>query len=85
MVAFRAPANRLTGFLIAGADQEFVPAEAWIENKTVIVRAAAVPEPVAVGYASENFTLANLYHRARRPAEPFRSDDFPLEGHLRPR
>ncbi|MHC5067768.1 MAG: sialate O-acetylesterase, partial [Planctomycetota bacterium] len=41
----------LSGFLIAGADRVFCQAEAVVDGETVVVRSAAVPEPVAVRYA----------------------------------
>jgi sialate O-acetylesterase len=65
----------LKWFTIAGADQKFVPAEARIEGESIVVRSAAVPAPVAVRYAWENFPDgANLYNAAGLPASSFRTD-----------
>ncbi|MDP3069258.1 MAG: sialate O-acetylesterase [Opitutaceae bacterium] len=59
---------------IAGADRIFHPAEGRIDRDTLVVRAAAVREPVAVRYAWTNAPQANLYNGAGLPAVPFRSD-----------
>jgi sialate O-acetylesterase len=70
------PANQVTGFAIAGADQKFVWADAKIEGDTVVVWNAAVPQPVAVRYAWANYPTVNLYNQANLPAVPFRTDDW---------
>ncbi|HEV2472586.1 MAG TPA: sialate O-acetylesterase [Chthonomonadales bacterium] len=69
----------LTGFAIAGADRKFVWANAKIVGSTIIVSAAAVPDPVAVRYAWDANPVANLYNKAGLPASAFRTDDWP--GH----
>jgi sialate O-acetylesterase len=64
------------GFVIAGADGVFVPAEARIDGATVIVSSAQVPDPKAVRYAWENNPAdANLVNGDGLPASLFRSDD----------
>jgi sialate O-acetylesterase len=56
--------DSLKGFAIAGEDGHFVPAEARIEGKSVIVWSAQVPKPVTVRYAwTDNPAGANLYNR----------------------
>jgi sialate O-acetylesterase len=56
--------DSLKGFAIAGEDGHFVPAEARIEGKSVIVWSAQVPKPVTVRYAwADNPAGANLYNR----------------------
>ena len=65
----------LKWFVIAGADQKFVPADARIEGDRVIVSSPGVREPVAVRYAWENYPDGcNLYNGAGLPAPPFRTD-----------
>jgi sialate O-acetylesterase len=59
---------------IAGADRVFHPAEGRIERDTLVVKSAAVREPVAVRYAWINSPEANLYNGAGLPAVPFRTD-----------
>jgi sialate O-acetylesterase len=63
-------------FEIAGADQMFVPADARIEGRTLVVSAESVLEPVAVRYAWRNSPDARLFNTAGLPAAPFRSDKW---------
>jgi len=65
----------LKTFEIAGADGKFVPAEAKIVGKTVVVSAASISAPVAARYAWSNFPDGcNLYNATGLPAPPFRTD-----------
>lgn len=67
----------LQHFIIAGADQKFVPAEARIEGEAVIVSSPAVPKPVSVRYGWTNVAAGgNLYNQAGLPAAPFRTDSW---------
>jgi sialate O-acetylesterase len=66
------------GFIIAGVDRVFHPAQARLEGDTVIVSSDAVPQPVAVRYAWGDFPTISLASRAGLPLSPFRSDDWPL-------
>jgi sialate O-acetylesterase len=67
----------LRGFQIAGADQNFVDADAKISGDSVIVSSPQVPSPVAVRYAWDNYPVtANLYNAANLPAAPFRTDQW---------
>lgn len=68
----------LKEFTVAGADQNFVPAKASIEGKTVIVWSDAVQQPVAVRFAWRNVPFPNLYNKAGLPASPFRTDNWKL-------
>lgn len=64
------------GFVIAGPDGVFVPADARIEGATVVVSSASVTDPRAVRYAWENNPAeANLVNSEGLPASLFRSDD----------
>ncbi len=69
---------RLQGFLIAGADRVFQPAEARLEGDAVIVTSPAVKAPMAVRYAFANDPqpAPNLYNGAGLPAAPFRTDSW---------
>lgn len=71
-----APLNTLAGFELAGEDKVFKPAEAKIENDTVVVTSAEVPAPVAVRYAWRNAPVAGLFNKEGLPAVPFRSDSW---------
>lgn len=65
------------GFEIAGADGNFVAAQARIEGNTVIVTSASVAEPRYVRYAWPNFPTSNLYNGAGLPASTFTSYPVP--------
>ena len=76
----KSSARPLTGFWIAGSDGVFVPAEAGIAGPNVIVQSEQVPNPVAVRYGWQAFPdpPCTLYNYEGLPAEPFRTDEFPL-------
>ncbi|MFA6047033.1 MAG: sialate O-acetylesterase [Phycisphaerales bacterium] len=62
-------------FFVAGEDRVFYPAQARIEQSTVVVRHPAVPQPVAVRYAwANNPEGCSLANGAGLPTSPFRSD-----------
>lgn len=69
--------EKLTGFAIAGADKNFVWADAEIKGKTVVVSSPEVTEPVAVRYAWAHNPVCNLVNGEGLPASPFRTDDWP--------
>jgi sialate O-acetylesterase len=64
-------------FKVAGANREFVDAEAEIRGATVVVRAPDVAAPSAVRFAFWDAAEPNLVNGAGLPACPFRSDDWP--------
>jgi sialate O-acetylesterase len=65
----------LKWFQVAGADGQFVDAEATIDGKTIVVKSEKVPAPAAVRYAWSNYPFGcNLYNAAGLPAAPFRTD-----------
>ncbi len=68
----------LSGFIIAGDDRVFHPAEARLAGDHVVVSSSAVPHPVAVRYAWGDFPAVSLFGGDGLPASPFRSDDWPL-------
>jgi sialate O-acetylesterase len=68
--------GKLKYFAIAGADKQFVWAEAKIENNKVIIWSDKINAPVAVRYAwADNPEGANLYNKEGLPASPFRTDE----------
>ena len=67
----------VTGFVIAGVDRQFHPAEATIDGDSVVVRSNKVPNPLAARYAWANNPTCNLYNDAGLPAAPLRTDDWP--------
>ena len=66
----------LSYFTIAGADKKFVPAEAHIDGRTIVVSAKEVAQPVAVRFAWREDATPNLVNGAGLPASPFRTDSF---------
>lgn len=64
----------LTWFEVAGSDGVFVPAQAGIKGKKVVVSAKGVSNPVAVRFAWNEAAQANLYNKEGLPAVPFRSN-----------
>jgi len=65
--------DALTGFEIAGADGEFVSAQAQIDGDTVVVSSEAVKGPEHVRYAWASDPSGNLYNKDGLPASPFTS------------
>jgi sialate O-acetylesterase len=69
----------LQGFAIAGEDHQFVWADAVIEGDNVFVSSRTVAKPTAVRYAwASSFPWANLFNKDGLPAQPFRTDDWPV-------
>lgn len=66
----------LTSFEIAGSDGKFVPAEAKIEGKTIVVSSKEVKEPAEVRFGWSNTTNPNLSNKEGLPASPFRTKDW---------
>lgn len=69
-------AGKLNGFRIAGEDRKFVPAEAYVDRGTVVVKNLEVPDPTAVRYAWDADPAANLVNSSGLPASPFRTDTW---------
>lgn len=71
----------LRGFLLAGADRRFVPAQARIEGDAVVLSSPAVAAPLAARYGwVDNPSESNLVGGDGLPASPLRSDDWPLDS-----
>jgi sialate O-acetylesterase len=67
----------LKTFAIAGADKQFVWADAEIVGRTVVVSSEKVADPVAARYAwADNPVGCNLFNKEGFPASPFRTDDW---------
>jgi len=65
----------LTGFAVAGADGNFVAADARLDGGTVLVSNPQVSSPAAVRYAWADDPPCNLVNSIGLPASPFRSDE----------
>lgn len=67
----------LKGFEIAGADKVFHPAEAHVEQDTLIaVSSPEVSEPVSVRYCFRDFQVGNVKNSRWLPLVPFRTDEW---------
>ena len=62
-------------FEIAGEDQVFHPAQAWISRNRVYVKSDQVNKPVAVRYAFKNWVVGDLMHDGL-PVSSFRTDNW---------
>ena len=69
-----ASTGELKGFVICGADKQFVPAQARIEGNKVVVWSENISNPVAVRYGWANVPHVNLYNSEGLPAQPFKTD-----------
>ncbi len=70
----------LGGFVIAGADKVFVPAQARVDGQAVVVWSDAVAAPVAARYGWHSDPVGcNLVNAAGLPAGGFRTDSWPRE------
>ena len=66
----------LREFEIAGADGEFVPAEAKLDGGAVRVRADAVAAPTRVRFGWHKQAKPNLINAAGLPASPFQTENW---------
>ncbi len=62
-------------FEVAGEDQVFHPAKAWIDRNKVYVKSEDVRNPVAVRYAFRNWADGDLMHDGL-PVSSFRTDEW---------
>ena len=63
--------------VVAGADQKFYYAQAFIQGDKVVVHADAVAHPVTVRFGwADDTGENNLYNQAGFPAAPFRTDNW---------
>ncbi len=68
--------ENLAGFAIAGADRQFVWAQAKIVGDSVEVSSPDVAAPAAVRYSWAPNPIGNLFNGEGLPASPFRTDDW---------
>ena len=73
-----ADGQRLQGFALAGADRQFVWAEARLFLDTVVLTSTNGLLPVAARYGWANNPCGNLGNQAGLPAFPFRTDHWNL-------
>ncbi|MGK2862399.1 MAG: sialate O-acetylesterase [Chitinophagaceae bacterium] len=69
----------ITGFFISGENEEWLPAEAKIENNTIVVRNKKLKAPIYVRYGFGNTLIGNVFNKEGLPLVPFRSDNWPVK------
>jgi sialate O-acetylesterase len=74
------PDDKLSGFIITGADKNWVPAQAKIVGDTVVALSTRVASPVAVRYDWSDAPQGNLYNKENLAASSFRTDDWSERG-----
>jgi sialate O-acetylesterase len=67
--------KKLSGFVVAGADKNFVWAYAVIDGDTIVVSSPEVPAPRYVRYGWAWKPIVNLYNKEGLPAITFRTDE----------
>jgi sialate O-acetylesterase len=68
----------VSGFELAGPDHKFIPADARIQENTVLVSTPALPNPTYVRYGWASVVPDSLYNAAGLPASTFTSEPTPL-------
>ena len=71
-----APNTESKLFMLAGEDKIFYPAKAIVNRTKVVVTSEAVPNPVAVRYAFQNYVVGDLFGTSGLPVSSFRSDNW---------
>ncbi|HET6996373.1 MAG TPA: sialate O-acetylesterase [Chitinophagaceae bacterium] len=69
----------ITGFFISGEKEEWLPAEAKIENNKIIVWNKNLKQPVYVRYGFGNTIIGNVFSKEGLPMTPFRTDNWPVD------
>lgn len=68
--------GELNEFTIAGADGNFVDAQAKIDGKFVVVQSDEVPSPTQVRFGWHRVAQPNLINAAGLPASPFQTENW---------
>lgn len=61
-------------FLIAGSDQQFLPADVKLAKDRIIVSNRMISNPVAVRFSFSNTGMSNVFNKEGLPIVPFRTD-----------
>ena len=70
------------GFSVAGKDQRFMPAQAKINGKHILVWHEDISNPLAVRYNWENDPKGNVISKIDLPLTPFRTDSWKLNSQI---
>ena len=68
--------KQATEFLIAGSDQNFLPAEVKLEKDRIVVSNKQISKPVAVRFSFSNTGMSNVFNKEGLPVVPFRTDNW---------
>ncbi len=68
----KGPEKQATEFLIAGSDQNFLPAEVKLEKDRIVVSNKQISNPVAVRFSFSNTAMSNVFNKEGLPVIPFR-------------
>lgn len=71
--------KELENFKVAGKNQHFYQAKAFITRKGITVFSPSVEKPVAVRYAFDDFVIGELFNTEGLPASSFRTDDWEVK------
>jgi sialate O-acetylesterase len=63
-------------FLIAGSDQNFLPADVKLEKDRIVVSNKQISNPMAVRFSFSNTAMANVFNKEGLPVIPFRTDNW---------
>jgi sialate O-acetylesterase len=65
-----------TEFLIAGSDQNFLPADVKLEKDRIVVSNKQIANPTAVRFSFSNTGMSNVFNKEGLPLIPFRTDNW---------
>jgi sialate O-acetylesterase len=68
--------KELENFKIAGENQRFYQAKAFITGNGITLVSPSVEKPMAVRYAFDDFVIGELFNTEGLPASSFRTDDW---------
>src|SRR5205085_3025894 len=69
----------VTGFYISGANEQWLPAEAKIEDNKITLWNKTLKQPVHARYGFGNTTIGNVFSKEGLPLIPFRTDTWPVD------
>lgn len=69
----------VSGFVISGETEEWVPAQAKIEGNRIILWNKALKKPAQARYGFGNTVIGNVFSKEGLPLTPFRTDDWPVD------
>lgn len=68
--------KEVSGFLVAGENKVFYPAQARLRAKSVVLSSPHVEKPVAVRYCFDDFVVPSLFGTNGLPVSSFRTDNW---------